>query len=227
MVIKHKKMLLLVLMMITTWGCGNNTDGGAAPDVLAVARDGSVLTDMATRGDRVENPARFAFDVVTFSNAGSSPQEVHINGLPVVELPGANKVSGDTWEAVTRQGVRFSAILSQANIAVPDDTPVNCVARDGFDPLRTKLAGDTSKLPTFVFLRDHGYVYVGSPGDKDPLYPEMEGKSLIVDYDVDSDGKVPASLGGKLSSLGMFRWKMIEKVDGRTRGIIELNPVSN
>jgi hypothetical protein len=53
----------------------------------------------------------------------------------------------------------------------------------------------------------------------------MEGKSLTVDYDVASDAEVPASLGGKLSSLGMFRWKMIEKIHDQTRGIIEISPV--
>ena len=64
-------------------------------------------------------------------------------------------------------------------------------------------------------MRDHGYIYVGSPGDKDPLYPEMEGKSLQVDFDLDSDAAVPAAFGGKLAGLGMFRWKMLEIVGDR------------
>ena len=165
------------------------------------------------------------FDVVTFTIADGDPVAVHINGLPVEEMSGANKVADSEWEIVTRRGVSFDDILTEAGITQEDDTPVNCVARDNFDPLRTKLDSDTSALPTLSFLRDFGYVYIGNPGDKDPLYPEMEGKSLIVDYDVSKDSEVPEYLGGAVSSIGMFRWKMIEKVDDDTYGIIEIDPV--
>jgi hypothetical protein len=165
------------------------------------------------------------FDVLTFTVAGGPLQEVHINGLPVVEVWGANKLEADEVEVVKRRGVRFSDIFVLAGIDRPDETSVNCVARDGWDPLRTRLGGDTSKLPTFSFIRDHAYVYVGSPGDKDPLYPEMEGRSLIVDYDLADDSEVPAGLGGTLVSIGMFRWKMVEKLDETRRGVIEIDPV--
>lgn len=165
------------------------------------------------------------FDVLTFTVAGGSMQEVSINGLPVNEMWGANKLEADTVEVVRRRGVRFSDILILAGIDQPDETPVNCVARDGWDPLRTRLGGDTSKLPVFSFVRNYAYVYVGSPGDKDPLYPEMEGRSLIVDYDLADDSEVPASLGGTLASIGMFRWMMVEKLDETQRGIIEIDPV--
>lgn len=165
------------------------------------------------------------FDIVTFTVAGGDPTEVSINGLQVEEMYGANKISDDEWEIVTRRGVSFDDILTEAGISVEDDTPVNCTARDDFDPLRTKLGSDTSALPTVSFLRDYGYVYVGSPGDKDPLYPDMEGRSLLVDYDVSAADEVPEYLGGALSSLGMFRWKMIEKLDEDTFGIIEIDPV--
>ncbi|HOX47092.1 MAG TPA: hypothetical protein PK668_26095 [Myxococcota bacterium] len=185
--------------------------------------------------DGNENPTVFTFmegavadcefDVVSFQIGAGAPQETSINGLAVAELTGANKIDADVFEMVTRRGVRFSAILAEAGVTQADDTPVNCVARDGFDPLRTRLDSDTTKLPTFAFLRDHGYVYVGSPGDKDPLYPEMEGKTLIVDYDMTGDADVPAYLGGTLASLGMFRWKMLEKVDATQRGVIEIDPV--
>jgi hypothetical protein len=200
--------------------------------VLALAACG-LVAGCGEDGDG--NPTEFTFmegavadcefDVVSFQIAAGAPQETNINGLAVAELPGANKVSADVYETVTRRGVRFSAILSQAGVTQADETPVNCVARDGYDPLRTKLDSDTSKLPTFAFLRDHGYVYVGSPGDKDPLYPTMEGKTLMVDYDMTGDADVPAYLGGTLASIGMFRWKMIEKVDAAQRGVIELDPV--
>lgn len=207
---KTARLVVLAMAASALPGCRNSTD---VPD------DAGTHTGMANA------TADCDFDVVTFKIGAGEPPEVHINGLAVAELPGSDKVSSDTWEVVTRRGVRFSDILAKAGVTATDDAPVNCVARDGFDPLRTKLSSDTTKLPTFAFVGDHGYVYVGSPGDKDPLYPEMEGKSLIVDYDAASDGEVPTTLGGKLSSLGMFRWKMIEKVDEQTRGLIEISPV--
>jgi hypothetical protein len=210
---KAAKILALPLTTLALWGCGSDSHSSNLPDAT-VAHTGMVSTT-----------ADCEFDVVAFTDAGGPVQEVHINGLVVADLPGADKVTADTWEVVTRRGVRFADILAKAGVTATEDAPVNCVARDGFDPLRTKLANDTTKLPTFAFLRDHGYVYVGSPGDKDPLYPTMEGKSLIVDYDPATDAEVPASLGGKLSSLGMFRWKMIEKIDEQTRGIVEISPV--
>ena len=210
---KAARILALPVTAVALWGCGGDSHSSSAPDASAAH------TGMATAIADCE------FDVVTFTNAGGPPQEVHINGLAVADLPGADKVSADIWQVVTRRGVRFSDILAKTGVTTTEDAPVNCVARDGFDPLRTKLENITTKLPTFAFLRDHSYVYLGSPGDKDPLYPTMEGKSLIVDYDPATDAEVPAYLGGKISSLGMFRWKMIEKVDEQTRGIIEISPV--
>jgi hypothetical protein len=211
-----------LMTVVALAGCGSDSGSDQVPDASSPGSpDGApaIPTGMTT------DIAYCEFDVVTFTIAGSVPQEVHINGLAVADLPGADKVTADTWQVVTRRGVRFSEILAHGAVVATDDAPVNCVARDGFDPLRTKLANNTTKLPPFAFIRDHGYVYVGSPGDKDPLYPTMEGKSLIVDYDVASDADVPAYLGGKISSLGMFRWKMIEKINDQTRGIIEISPV--
>jgi hypothetical protein len=216
---KTARIVALTLTAVALGGCGDDSGSNNLPDANSSgpgSPDGGGIPPAT---------ANFEFDVVTFTNSGGLPQEAHLNGLALADLPGANKVSADVWEVVTRQGVRFSDILTKAGVIAAEDAPVNCVARDGFDPLRTKLAKDTTRLPTFAFLRDHGYVYVGSPGDKDPLYPTMEGKSLIVDYDAGSDAEVPLSLGGKLSSLGMFRWKMIEKLDELTRGIIEISPV--
>ena len=202
-------------LVLAGLGCEDTGDVETAAD----ADDVSVYTKM--KGETAD----CEFDVVTFAVSGGDPIEVHINGLPVEKMNGADKVSDDAWEMVTRRGVAFDVILDKAGIDATDDTPVNCVARDNFDPLRTKLSGDTSALPTLGFLKDFGYVYVGKPGDKDPLYPEMEGRSLIVDYDVEGDDDVPAYLGGAVASLGMFRWKMVEKLDSATRGIIEINPV--
>lgn len=212
------RIVVFALTASAFWGCGSDSKSDDQPG-LGAPDAGGPPTGMTTAVANCE------FDVVTFSVAGGAPQEVHLNGLPVADLPGANKVTGDAWEVVTRRGVRFSEIMAKGGVTAPEEAPVNCVARDGFDPLRTKLAQDTTKLPPFAFVRDHGYVYLGRPGDKDPLYPTMEGKSLIVDYDPTSDAEVPAALGGKLSSLGMFRWKMIEKIDEQTRGIIEISPV--
>jgi len=215
--------LALAVALACLWGC-DNASGNAADNGDAgqdAAGDAAQNVDYTNMDKAV---AKCEFDAVTFQSDGGALQEVHINGLGVGEMSGADKVSADQWEVVQRRGVRFSDILSKAKITAADDAPINCVARDGWDPLRTKLQNDTSKLPQFAFLRDHGYVYVGSPGDKDPLYPEMEGKSLIVDYDVASDAEVPDYLGGTLAGLGMFRWMMIEKVDDNQRGVIEINP---
>jgi hypothetical protein len=239
MTIKKISTLIAAIAIIGfVWSCTDDTGDETANENNGASGSGSkadAATDSATKSETVD----FEYDVVTFKVGDGDPKEVHINGLPLEEMPGADKV-GDNWEAVTRQGVRFSDILNKAGINAPeadssasdadvgvtDDTPVNCVARDDFDPLRTRLDNDTTKLVKFSFFRDHGYVYVGSPGDKDPLYPEMEGKSLLVDYDVDKDADVPAYLGGTLADIGMFRWKMIEEVEKENvRGIIEIDPV--
>lgn len=165
------------------------------------------------------------FPELTFKLPDGTLTTVSINGLPVSGVMGADKSGVDTVAVVSRRGVRFSAIFTAAELEVQDDTPVNCIARDGFDPLRTKLKGDPTLLPTYAFLRDHGYVYLGNPGDKDPLFPEMEGRSLAVDYDLSEDSEVPTNLGGNLPALNMFRWKMVEKVSDEQKGIIELGPV--
>jgi hypothetical protein len=221
-----KKILTVVLAMALfgfLGSCSNTSDDESEgyKDNVSDSGAGKETTDSATE----EETADFEFDVVTFAIRDGEPQEVSINGLPLEEMSGAYKVDADTWEVVTREGVRFSDILDKAEIEVSDDTPVNCVARDNYDPLRTRLENDTTKLIKFDLFRDRGYVYVGSPGDKDPMFPEMEGKSLIVDYDVDEDADVPDYLGDTIASLGTFRWKMIEKIDDETRGIIELDPV--
>lgn len=165
------------------------------------------------------------FDLLTFKTHDGVLHEVHINGLTVESLLGANKVSGTEWEVVERRGVRFSAVLAKAGLSSDASAPVNCIARDGWDPLRTQLANDVSKLPLFDFVSTHGYVYVGNPGDKDPVYPEMEGRSLIVDYDLGTDAEVPAYLGASLAGLGKFRWKMVEQLDTEHRGIFEIDPI--
>jgi hypothetical protein len=223
--VNRKIILALLVMAGFAWGCGDDDDTTESDAGKKKNSDAAAKTSDAGSKADSDPTADFEFDAVTFTIAGGDPQEVHINGLALEELKGADKISGTQWDITTRQGVRFSKILERAAITQDDDAPVNCVARDNFDPLRTKLANDTSKLPTYAFFRDFGYVYVGSPGDKDPLYPEMEGKSLIVDYNLASDDDVPAYLGGTISSMGMFRWKMIEKVSSDTRGMIELAPV--
>ena len=172
-----------------------------------------------------EETADCEFDIVTFRIGEGDPIEVSINDLPVEEMSGADKVADGEWEIVTRRGVAFDEILDKAGIDEDKDTPINCVARDNFDPLRTKLSSDTSALPTLSFFRNYAYVYVGNPGDKDPLYPDMEGRSLIVDWDISSDDEVPEYLGGAISAIGMFRWKMVEKVDDETYGVFEIDPV--
>jgi hypothetical protein len=165
------------------------------------------------------------FDVVSLQLGDGSLLEVSVNGLAVEAMNGADKVSASEWQVVSRRGVRFSRLLAKAAVTAGDSAPVNCVARDGWDPLRTQLGNDTSRLPKLDFVRDRGYVWVGNAGDDDPLYPEMEGKSLRVDYDLSGDGEVPLYLGGSISGLSKFRWKMLEKVDAEQRGLIEIDPV--
>ena len=164
------------------------------------------------------------YDTLTFVIAGGEPVKLNINGMEVQTFYGAEKLDADSVEIIERRGVSFKDIFDNAQIDLPRDTPINCIARDNWDPLRTRLENDTSKLPTFGFLLDYGYIYAGNPGDKDPLYPEMEGKSLSVDYDLAGDEDVPEYLGGTLSSLGMFRFLMLEEYSATKFGIIELDP---
>ena len=165
------------------------------------------------------------FHVLTLQTADGTPIEVSLNGLPVEELDGVNKLSLEEFEVVTRRGVRLSAIFTRAGLTVDDATPVNCIARDGYDVLRAKLGSDTAALPTFAFMRDHGYIYVGGAGDKDPLFPEMEGRTLLVDYDLTEDVEVPAHMSGTILGMNQYRYKMVEKVDDTQYGLFEINPV--
>ncbi|MGM0595479.1 MAG: hypothetical protein ACQES9_00415 [Myxococcota bacterium] len=167
------------------------------------------------------------YDTLKFVVSGGDPVIVQINGLQVQTFYGANKLDEDSVEIVERRGVALKDILEVAQIDLPRATPVNCIARDNWDPLRTRLENDTSKLPTFGFLLDYGYIYAGNPGDKDPLYPEMEGKSLSIDYNLAGDEDVPEYLGGTLSSLGIFRFLMLEEYSPTKYGIIELDPQVN
>ncbi len=167
--------------------------------------------------------AELDFHELTFSLAGEE-QIVSINGLPVEVLKGAIKVDVDKVKVLERRGVRFSQIFERAGFEIADETPINCIARDGWDPLRTRLENDRKRLPSFAFLRDRGYIYVGNPGDKDPLYPEMEGHALMVDYDLSETDELPPSLGSSLSDLNFFRWKMVERVDNAQYGVIEIDP---
>jgi hypothetical protein len=165
------------------------------------------------------------FHVLTIQTADGTPIEVSLNGLPVDELDGVNKLSLEDFEVVTRRGVRLSAILTRAGVSMDDATPVNCIARDGYDVLRARLGSDTTRLPTFAFMRDHGYVYVGNAGDKDPLYPEMEGRTLLVDYDLTEDAEVPEHMGAGILAMNQYRYKMVEKISENQRGLFEINPV--
>jgi hypothetical protein len=202
--------VLLSALALSMSGCGGDDPPNDGPQVY---------TGMEAATADCE------FDVVTFELADGSLHEVSINGLAVEAMNGADKVSATEWQVVPRRGVRFSLILAKGGISAADTTPVNCVARDNWDPLRTQLGNDTSLLPKLDFVRDDGFVWVGNAGDDDPLYPEMEGKSLRVDYDLSGDNEVPTYLGGTVASLSKFRWKMVEKVDDTQRGLIEIDPV--
>lgn len=211
------KKVMISLLTLTLAAClPACDDGGKKANNLNNTNDHTFMT-----GD----VADCEFDVLTFRTADGAPVEVSLNGLAVEELDGVNKLSLEEFEVVTRRGVRLSAIFERAGITAEDDTPVNCIARDGYDVLRAKLGSDPARLPTFAFMRDHGYVYVGGAGDKDPLFPEMEGKTLLVDYDLTEDVEVPEHLGGTILGMNQYRYKMIEKVSDAARGLFELDPV--
>jgi hypothetical protein len=106
------------------------------------------------------------------------------------------------------------------------------------------LGCDPLKIPTFAYYRDYAYVYVGSPGlkdpslpvdhpdnyAKDPHYPEYEGKSLCVDFNHDSvtGAQDQAAAMGLVvdgaGCFGMFRYSMLEKINDAEYGIIEVDP---
>jgi len=201
-----RAMIISLVTLATLTACGGATADGDPTGM---------------EGDTADCP----FPMLHFSVAGADLVAISVNGLPVEELFGAEKSDVDQVEVVTRRGVRFSHLLALAGVEADDEAPVNCIARDNFDPLRSRLQGDTSLLPTLAFFREHAYVYVDSPGEKDPLYPTMEGRSLAVDFDLTSDEEVPAYLGGTLPAINMFRFKMVEMVDETQRGVFEIDPV--
>jgi hypothetical protein len=206
---KRSVLFLSVPAAVALWGCGGSKSNNT--------------TEQYTNMDGAA--ADCQYDTLTFKTSDGTLHEVQVNGLAVESLAGANKVTGSDWQVVERRGVRFSVILTKGDLSADDATPVNFIGRDGFDPLREMLSSNVTKLPHFDFVRDHGYVYIGSPGTKDPMYPLMEDKSLFVDYEAGADSDVPAYLGASLSGLGKFRCMMLEKVDEEHHGIVEINPV--
>jgi hypothetical protein len=189
------------------------------------------------------------YSVLTFKLADSSLAELDINSLPVREFWGANLLrqscnNPDNWQVLRRRGVSFADILDAAGINLPDSTPVNFMGRDGWDPWRTVLGCNPDKLMTIGYLRQYGYIYVGSPGlkdpslpvdapgnfAKDPLYPQMEGRSLCIDFDFESilDAQAAAFTEGMEVApegcFGQYRYSMLEKYSETMLGIIEIDP---
>jgi len=189
------------------------------------------------------------YSVLTFKLADGSLAELDINGLPVQEFWGAQLLrqscnSPDNWQVLRRRGVSFADILDAAGITAPDSTPVNFTGRDGWDPWRTVLGCNPDKLMTIGYLRQYAYIYVGSPGlkdpalpvdapgnfAKDPLYPEMEGRSLCLDFNFESilDAQAAAFTGGMEvmpeGCFGQYRYSMLEKYSEAMFGIIEIDP---
>ncbi len=224
-------LVILSLALTTTLSCFQDESDSKPPAVVSPAMAGPA--------------ADCEYPVLTFKLADESLVELDINGLPVKWFWGAKLLCQScnnpaNWQLVLRRGVSFDDIFVAAGIDMPDSTPVNIIGRDGWDPWRTVLACDPAKLMTFGYLRDFAYVYVGSPGfkdpaypgvdPKDPLYPAMEGRSLCMDYNHDSilGAQAAASAGGmEIESegcFGQFRYKMLEKVSDEARGIVEIDP---
>lgn len=188
-----------------------------------VTRDGGLETFEDPDAQVTEWP----FDEVQVK-LGSSDElrSVHLNSLPFADFAGHKKVGDDlTFEQVTRRGVSFLEILNRSSVDHSyDDKPMNCIARDGYDPLRTRLKKDASLLPTVGFMRESAYVYRCSPGSKDPLYPEMEKKSLCVDFNLTEESQIPENLGKTWADLSKHWWQMVETIDQDTKGIFEIDP---
>ena len=193
--------------------------------------------------------ANCEYSILTFKMPDQTVMELDINGLPVRGFWGAELLcqpcdNPANWQVLRRRGVSFADIFDAAGVDLPDWTPVNFVGRDGWDPWRTVLGCDPDKLMTIGYLRDYAYIYVGSPGlkdpslpvdhpdnyAKDPLYPEMEGKSLCIDYDFDSivGAQAKASeYGMEVESegcFGQYRYKMLEKYSAEMYGLVEIDP---
>ena len=201
--------IFVVILFLTIFSC--NAENTAVDQNTSTCMDKDV--------------ANCEYHIVTIKYANGETVEISINDLPVQTFSGAQKLDADTVEIVERRGVAFKDIMKKGNIQIYDGEPVNIISRDGWDPYRTRLEYDVTKLPTLKFYKDYAYVYVGNAGETDPLYPQMEGKALNLDFNLSEDSQVPAILGGTLSSLNIFRARMLEKVDEDQRGIIELAPV--
>jgi len=193
--------------------------------------------------------ANCEFSVLTFKLADGSMLELDINGLPVQEFWGAELLrqscnSPENWLVLRRRGVALAVIFEAVGVDLPDSTPVNFIGRDGWDPWRTVLGCVPDKLMNLGYLRQHGYIYVGNPGlkdpslpvdapgnfAKDPLYPQMEGRSLCLDFDHENilDAQAAAYLSGQdcppVGCFGQFRYSMLEKYSDGMFGIIEVDP---
>lgn len=216
-----------------------------------------LLASISCVGDR-EDPlpvgmdgayANCEYSVLTLRLPDGSDFELDINGLPVQEFWGAQLLCQpcdcpENWQVLRRRGVSLAVIFEAAGIETSDSTPVNFMGRDGWDPLRTVLGGDTGRIMNFGYLREFGYIYAGSPGlkdpslpvdhpdnfAKDPLYPEMEGRSLCLDFDHENvlDAQVYASASGMeidlVGCFGQFRYSMLEKYSDAMFGVIEVDP---
>jgi hypothetical protein len=189
------------------------------------------------------------YSVLTFKMPDDSLRELNINGLPTRGFWGAELICQScndpaNWKVLRRRGVSLAVIFEAAGIDLPDSTPINFIGRDGWDPWRTVLGCNPDKLMTFGYLREHAYIYVGSPGlkdpslpvdapgnfAKDPLYPAMEGKSLCLDFDFEDilAAQATASVGGMEvlpeGCFGQYRYSMLEKYSETMFGIIEIDP---
>ncbi len=189
------------------------------------------------------------YPVLTFRMPDGSLKELDINGIPTRSFWGAQLICQScndpaNWKVLRRQGVSLAVIFEAAGIDLPDSTPVNFIGRDGWDPWRTVLGCNPDKLMTFGYLRENTYIYVGSPGlkdpslpvdapgnyAKDPLYPAMEGKSLCLGFDFETveGAQAEAYIWGMEcpaeGCFGQYRYSMLEKYSGSMRGIIEIDP---
>lgn len=204
--------ILAMTLAVTFYGCGTESGNGGE----------NIKSETTTYRGMDGDVADLEYNIVTIKKLDGSKVEVDLNGLKVEAVKGAQKDDSGNWNIIDRRGVRMNTIFAKAGLNVADDQAVTFIGRDGYDVFRTKLKNDADKLPKFNWMKQYGYVYVGNGGNKDPLYPLHEGKTLNVDYDLAADNEVPENIGTAIGALSNLRALMIEKVDDSTYGLIEL-----
>ncbi len=215
-------LLLMVPVCFFMAACGDDDDDKIDPGTLDAGPTTEVDKDTGVK------TANWPYDTLQVKvGPTADPIAVKLNGTPVEDLIGHDKNGND----ISAEAIPFSVILDKAGVdaATYDGKVINCVARDNFDPLRTKLSCDPTQAPTVGDFRKYAFVYncTGKNEDGTPL----DGKALCVNYKFASESEIPANMGKAYSDLGKHQWSKIETVDDESlgvkdsgHGVIEIDP---